>query len=183
MLVHCTKAKIQQFTLEYIQYLWRGWATVSENDVLHTLDIDALRLRMNDGRKFSLDTSWEKNNRSERNTICNTIERDFVRCRLPVLLEQYNRGERIDFPSGPIPFQYKSGSTLPSGSLSISNTSVSSNRETLTWDMIERFRVGEDLIQIRKRGRRLDWYNYRIPDMANACLLRELVQMTFGSFS
>jgi len=85
-----------------------------------------------------------------------TIEREFVRIRLPGMIEQYEAGHSIAF-----------------GDLSFSKLGLTYQGETLAWSQVQSIDVGDQRAEIKKEGKKWgNWFEDRVP---NQRLLRELV--------
>jgi hypothetical protein len=149
--IYFTKHNTEVVRWDQIETIWRG----KSDDGRVTMD--SLHLRKIDGTKCILDVPWR-----DRLEVCETIEREFVRIRLPGIIERYNAGNTLDF-----------------GFLSISLEGITKYKDVLPlllWNEVESIKVGPEYLKIRKIGRQLVWVNYPIPYIPNACLLRELVR-------
>ena len=149
--IYFTKHKAEIVRWDQIDTIWRGKFDEGR------ATMDSLLLRKTDGTKCTLDVPLR--NRLE---MCETIEREFIRTRLPGIIERYNAGNTLDF-----------------GFLSISLQGITKYKDVLPllpWNEVESIEVGPEYLKIRKIGRQFIWVNYPIPYIPNACLLRELVR-------
>jgi len=119
---------------------------------------DTLRICTTDGTELKV---WVVTTLRNARDLYRRIEREFVRMRLPGMLEQYEAGNNIAF-----------------GELSVNKLGLTRKGETLPWSQVQSIDVGE-YVQIKKKGqKRGNWFNDRVP---NPCLLRELVTLIRSS--
>ncbi len=113
-------------------------------------------------------------NQRQRLALYETIEREFVALRLPGLLADFDRGNLLTFSTlnEPGEISFPKQDFLPQ--LSISSSALSNGKAEIPWEQVESFEIGEDIIRIKKYNQLLDWFYCPVPDLANACLLREL---------
>jgi hypothetical protein len=142
------------FSWERIQKVWRGRKLGGEPPP--RVQVDAIRLLRDDGKTFRFDkVHWNRNNTQQRNALCDLIERELVRVHLPLLLEQFDRGDRLSFDP-----------------LHVSRTGLGNKEREISWEEVEHFEVGELVVRIQERGQASNW-SY-VPDLPNVCLLREI---------
>ena len=135
-----------------IQSIQRG-APGSES---HTsINIDTITVRANK-KIFKLNPKMTAHARA---AICDHIEHGFVAERLPIIIDHYNAGKEIAFGT-------------PPHSLWISQAGFRDDTERLPWAMVEKAKVENTLITIRKEGRTSDWYSKLTYVVTNAALLK-----------
>ena len=140
---------------EQIAKVWRGTKVHPEGGEAGLGDVDILRLQKFDGTEFELTTGWEKHDRA---VLCDTVESEFVCVALPRTLEDYRSGKNTYF-----------------GTLMVNRTALNDGKEELPWGRVAKIEVSSDYVTIRKEGRTSDWFRALIPDVPNACLLKELL--------
>ena len=117
-----------------------------------TKDWDYLRIRKTDGTELEVRVSVLRGS----SEIYRTIEREFVRIRLPGMIEQYEAGHSLAF-----------------GALSVNKLGLTYQGETLAWSQVQSIDVGDQRVEIKKEGQKWgNWFASRVP---NQSLLRELV--------
>jgi hypothetical protein len=115
-------------------------------------DVDSLCIRKIDGSELKV-RGYILRDSSE---IYQTIEREFVRIRLPGMLERYEAGNDIAF-----------------GELSVNKLGLTRKGETLPWSQVQSIQVGDLRVWIKKEGQKGGhWFNSRVP---NRGLLQALV--------
>ena len=144
---------------EQVPTLFRGNTTSGEDNIEHIGDIDTMRVQGPDGKEYVLDASLPSHIRAR---VCDTIESEFLSFRLPEAFEQYNAN---------IPLRF--------GTLQVSRSGISDLNETLPWSSITQCEVNVERVIIRKEARTSDWYNALIPNVPNACLLREVLAVVY----
>lgn len=114
---------------------------------------NTLRIRTTDGTELKV---WVVTILRDAREIYRTIEREFVRIRLPGMIEQYEAGHSIAF-----------------GDLSINKLGLTRKGETLPWSQVQSINLGDLRVEIKKEGqKRRNWFTGIVP---NQSLLRELV--------
>ena len=148
-LVYLRQRKAEALRWEQIETIWYEkpeWFVEDSNDW------EYLHIRKTNG--IALDI-WVKG-LSGSSEILATIEREFVRIRLPGMIEQYEAGHSIAF-----------------GGLSVNKLGLTYQGETLAWSQVQSIDVGDQRVEIKKEGKKWgNWFNDRVP---NQSLLRELV--------
>ena len=95
---------------------------------------DTLRIRKTDGTDLKLRVVNVLRDSSE---IYGTIEREFVRIRLPGMIEQYEAGHSIAF-----------------GDLSVNKLGLTRQGEILPWSQVQSIDVGDQRVKIKKEGKK-----------------------------
>jgi len=121
---------------------------------------DTLRIRTTDGIKvWVIVAATVLRDSSE---LYRTIEHEFVRIRLPGVIEQYEAGHSIAFDN-----------------LSVDKLGLTYQGETLPWSQVQSIDVGDQRVWINKEGQKWGyWFNNSVP---NLCLLRDLVTHIRGA--
>jgi hypothetical protein len=139
--------KAKALRWEQIETIWYETANMNSNVW------DTLRIRTTDGTELRVSVVTLLRDAGE---IYRTIERKFVRIRLPGMLEQYEAGNDIAF-----------------GELSVNKLGLARKGETLLWSQVQSIDVGDQRVEIKKEGQK--WRNWFAGSVPNQSLLRELV--------
>jgi len=126
------------FPWEQIQHIWRG-SKESRSELAPRIRLDALRLQREDGKTFAFTRArWNRHNTEQRTALCDRIERECLRVHLPVLLGQFDRGERLSF-----------------GPLQVSRTGlVYQGWGEMAWEEVECFEGDEIAVHLQRKRKR-----------------------------
>jgi Family of unknown function (DUF6585) len=139
--------KAEALRIEQIETIRYGTADTDSNIWI------SLRLRKTDGTELKVRIGAVLR---DARGIYSTIEREFVRIRLPGMIEQYEAGHSIAF-----------------GELSVNKLGLTRKGETLPWSQVQSIDVGDQRVEIKKEGQKgRNWFVGIVP---NQSLLRELV--------
>lgn len=146
---------------EQIETLHRGNIATDENGTKRIQEIDVLRLLGSDGVSYKIERTKASSKSPSSHLhakVCDTIESGFVESHLPGVWERYDAGQEISF-----------------GEISLSQRGFRDQIETLQWTSVVSAEVGAEWLTIRKEGRTSDWYHKMLPEVPNACLLKEML--------
>ena len=139
-----------------IQSIARGQIYTREG-IKTVQDIDTMTIVGPDETKYELDRSLPDHQRARASDL---VERAFIDHKLPVILERYQAGQEIAF-----------------GILQISQKGIRDQNETLPWSSVESITVGPEWVTIREEGRTSEWFHKMLPDVPNARLLKEFMEV------
>lgn len=138
-----------------IDQAFRGTLATPQHGRKHLSDIDTILISSQDKHVYGIDTKLPKHLRAR---ICDAMEHGLIESRLMGMADIYEKGGELHF-----------------GMLKLSKKGFDDGREILPWSDVERIEVGPEHVVIRQKRRTSDWYNKWSPEVANACLLREMV--------
>lgn len=145
--VYQKRRKTEVLRWEWIETIWRG--VEDEGSV----NLKSMRIRKTDGTQFSFAPMLR-----DSLEICDAIEREFVRVRSPGMIEQYDAGGILFFDK-----------------LGFQLGGISNGKDILPWSSVASIEVSKNHVTIKKEGKMWPWYWRPVPQVPNACLLRELV--------
>jgi hypothetical protein len=140
-----------------IHQVFRGTLTAPEHGKKYLSDIDTMKIYGPDEQMYTIDAKLPKRLRAK---ICDKVESALIESRLMWMEDIYEREGELHF-----------------GTLKLSKKGFDDGEEMLPWSSVEHIEVGQEHVIIRQEGRTSDWYHKWLPDVANACLLREMVAL------
>jgi hypothetical protein len=137
-----------------------------EDEVAGKVTLDHLYLDMNNATSEGESQFFFRPDLPQRLEICEQIELTYAQARFPALLEQYQKGERLEFTNLVI---NRSG---------INKALADGLHDVLPWDQVETFEVGQPYTTIKARrsgANSVMWFKEFTCEIADACLLKALV--------
>jgi hypothetical protein len=117
------------------------------------------RIETTDGRKYKFTDSLRTVEGLGRE-----IQQGVAKTRLPKMLDDFNKGETIDFDR-----------------LSLSQAGITKRGETLPWAQVQHIGVADGVITVRKEGARKAWAEEFVKAIPNAVLFLEMSQQVLTS--